>query len=169
MPKRDCALSRPAEEAGLGCRAGLRALAELCSAAQPGAALHTCSVLARHGTSCLCFSKYRLLRSAQRNVSSIDALARAPCAGNSVHSSKAITMSAPRPIWVSIALSGLKKCDEPSRWERKVTPCSLILRRSFRLKTWNPPESVKIERGHDMKRCSPPSLRTVSTPGRKYR
>src|SRR6266567_8646443 len=162
MPKRDCVLSRPAEEAELDCRAGGRAPAGLCTAAQPGAAVHTYTLLARHGTSCLCFSKCRLLRSAQRNVSSIDALARAPSAGNSVHSSKAIIMSAPRPIWASIALSGLKKCDEPSRWERKVTPSSLILRRSFRLKTWNPPESVKIACGHDMKPCSPPGLRTVS-------
>src|ERR1700726_1619115 len=112
MPNRHCVLARTAAEAGLGCRVGLRAPAELCSAAQPGAAVHTGSLLAHHGTSCLCFSKCRLLRSAQRNVSSIHALARAPSAGNSVHSSKAIIMSAPRPIWASIALSGLKKGEE---------------------------------------------------------
>src|ERR1700674_4477829 len=114
MPKRDCVLSRPAEEAGLDCGAGLREAAQVCSAAPPGAAVHTYSLLAHHGTSCLCFSKCRLLRSAQRNVSSIDALARAPSAGNSEHSSKAIIMSRARAIWASVAPSGLKKCDEPS-------------------------------------------------------
>ena len=36
-------------------------------------------------------------------------------------------MSAPSPIWASMALSGLKKCDEPSRCERKVTPSSVHL------------------------------------------
>ena len=38
-----------------------------------------------------------------------------------------------------MALSGLKKCDEPSRCERNGTPSSVTLRRSLRLKTWKPP------------------------------
>ena len=35
-----------------------------------------------------------------------------------MHSSNAMMMSAPRPISAAMALSGLKKCDEPSRCER---------------------------------------------------
>jgi len=107
------------------------------------------------------------LRAAQRKVSSIEACVRERSAGYSVHSSNAITMSAPSPICAAMALSGLKKCDEPSRCERKVTPSSVTLRNSFRLKTWKPPESVRIARGHAMKPCKPPNWRTISTPGRK--
>ena len=68
-----------------------------------------------HGTSCLCASKYFLLRSAQRSVSSIDCRARSRSAGCSVHSSNAMMMSAPSPICASMALSGVKKWDDPSR------------------------------------------------------
>ncbi len=57
----------------------------------------------------------------------MEARARAASAGYSVHSSNAMMMSAPRPICASIALSGLKKCSEPSRWERNVTPSSFDL------------------------------------------
>src|SRR6202451_4935241 len=72
-----------------------------------------------HGTSCLCSSKYFLLRSAQRKVNSIEARVRARLAGYSVHSSNAMMMSAPHPICASMALSGLEKCGEPSRCERE--------------------------------------------------
>src|SRR5579871_5094830 len=50
----------------------------------------------RHFT--FCSSKYFLLRSAQRKVNSMEARVRPVSAGNSVHSSKAMMMSAPRPI-----------------------------------------------------------------------
>ena len=36
-------------------------------------------------------------------------------------------------------------------------PASVILRSFARLKTWNPPESVRIAPSQPMKRCSPPS------------
>src|ERR1700739_375317 len=85
------------------------------------------------GTSCLCSSKYFLLRAAQRAVISIEARIRAWSAGYSVHSSNAMMMSAPSPICASIALSGLKKCEDPSRCDRNVTPSSLTLRNSFKL------------------------------------
>jgi hypothetical protein len=51
-------------------------------------------------------------------------------------------MSAPRAISISSAFSGERKCSEPSRCERKVTPSFVTLRNSLRLKTWKPPESV---------------------------
>src|SRR5208283_1194411 len=43
-----------------------------------------------HGTSCLCSSKYFLLRSAHRTVNSIEACVRERSAGYSVHSSNAM-------------------------------------------------------------------------------
>ena len=46
-------------------------------------------------------------------------------------------------------------CELPSRCERNVTPSSVTLRSSLRLKTWKPPESVSRARGQLMKRCSP--------------
>src|SRR5215470_2043021 len=118
-----------------------------------------------HGTSFLCSSKYLFERSAQRSVISMEDRSRSDSAGYSVHSSKAITMSAPKPICAAIALSGVKTCEEPSRCERKVTPSSFTLLKSLKLKTWKPPESVRMARGHDMNRCNPPNLQTRSTPG----
>ena len=47
-----------------------------------------------------------------------------------MHSSNAITMSEPRSAWISIDRSGVSEWGEPSMWERKVTPSSLIFRRS---------------------------------------
>ena len=61
-----------------------------------------------------------------------------------MHSSNAMMMSAPSPISAAMALSGEKKCDEPSRCERNATPSSVTFRRSLRLNTWKPPESVRI-------------------------
>ncbi len=58
-------------------------------------------------------------------------------------------------------------CSEPSRCERNRTPSSVTLRNSERLKTWKPPESVRIACGQDMNLCRPPSLRTASCPGRR--
>ena len=78
-------------------------------------------------------------------------------------------MSDPRSLWISIELSGLSTCFDPSTWLRKVTPSSVSLRRSARLITWNPPESVRIGFSQFMNRCSPPSRATLSAPGRSIR
>src|SRR5438445_172291 len=52
---------------------------------------------------------------------------------------------------------------------RNSTPSSLSLRSLARLKTWKPPESVRIARCQPMKRCKPPRSRTTSGPGRSSR
>ena len=57
----------------------------------------------------------------------------------------------------------------PSRCERKVTPSSVILRSSASDMTWKPPESVRIGPFQPMNACSPPSSRTRSAPGRRFR
>ena len=57
----------------------------------------------------------------------------------------------------------------PSRCERKVTPCSLSLRKGDSDITWKPPESVRIARGQFMKACKPPSAAMRSAPGRSIR
>ena len=54
-------------------------------------------------------------------------------------------------------------------WLRNVAPSSSILRESASETTWKPPESVRIGRSQAMNRCSPPSLRIRSWPGRRYR
>src|SRR5947209_7347153 len=105
-----------------------------------------------HGTSRWCASKYVLQRCAQRKVSSIDSCTWDLFAGYSTHSSKHMMMSAPSAICISMERSGVNRCEEPSRWERKVTPSSVILRSELREKTWNPPESVSIERDQLIKR-----------------
>ena len=87
--------------------------------------------------------------------------------GYSVHSSKAMAMSAPRAIWTSMECSGVKKWLLPSRCERKRTPSSLTFRSWLREKTWNPPESVSRARGQLMNLCSPPMRRMASWPGRR--
>ena len=48
--------------------------------------------------------------------------------------------------WICMLSSGPMKILCPSMWDRKVTPSSLIFRRSARENTWNPPESVRIGR-----------------------
>ena len=67
------------------------------------------------------------------------------------------------------AISGERKRLEPSRCERKVTPSGVSVRSSLRLKTWNPPLSVRIGPSQFMKRWSPPSSRTSRSPGRRCR
>ena len=57
----------------------------------------------------------------------------------------------------------------PSTGEANVTPSSCTLRNGPRLKTWKPPESVRIGRGQAMNRCRPPCAATTSTPGRNQR
>ena len=81
------------------------------------------------------------------------------------HSSSTIMMSLPKASWTSTVEAGVNLCVSPLRCDWKVTPSSVILRRPERLKTWKPPESVRIAPGQDMKRCSPPSCRISSWPG----
>ena len=52
-----------------------------------------------------------------------------PPQGASMHSSSTMMMSAPSAISISSAFSGERKCSEPSRCERNVTPSSATLRR----------------------------------------
>ena len=40
--------------------------------------------------------------------------------------------------------SGVNSNSRPSMWERNTTLSSEIFRRSARLKTWKPPESVRV-------------------------
>ncbi len=68
----------------------------------------------------------RFDRSAQRSDSSMEDAACSREAGNGVHSSSTIWISAPSRHWISIARSGVSKCVAPSRCDWKVTPCSSI-------------------------------------------
>ncbi len=68
-----------------------------------------------------------------------------------------------------MARSGVNSIMAPSRWERKVTPCSSTLRKAASDITWKPPESVRIGCGQRMKVCSPPSAATRSADGRSIR
>ncbi len=54
-------------------------------------------------------------------------------------------------------------------WERNVTPASLTRLRAARLKTWKPPESVRIGPSQPMNRCKPPAPATTFSPGRRAR
>jgi hypothetical protein len=93
------------------------------------------------------------------------------------HSSNAMMISAPSADCISMTDSGVKKCRDPSRYERKWTPSS-VTRASFshesfcipspRENTWNPPESVRIGRSASMNWCSQPNDSTTSHPGRRY-
>ena len=58
-----------------------------------------------------------------------------PSEGASMHSSSTMMMSAPNAISISSAFSGERKCSEPSRCERNVTPSFVTLRSSLKLKT----------------------------------
>jgi hypothetical protein len=86
-----------------------------------------------------------------------------------VHSSNAITMSESSTRWIAIDSSGVRNMRSPFTGDWKATPSSLILRKAPRLKTWKPPESVRIGRVQPMKRCSPPCARITSSPGRSHR
>ena len=63
-----------------------------------------------------------------------------------------MTMSEPSAICTSIETSGERNFFEPSMCERKVTPSSVIFRKSPRLNTWKPPLSVRIAPSQFMKR-----------------
>ena len=90
-------------------------------------------------------------------------------AGNGVHSSNAMVMVASSWCWIAVEVSGVSRWAEPSRWERKVTPSSSILRSPASDMTWKPPESVRIGPGQSMNRCSPPRAATRAAPGRSIR
>jgi hypothetical protein len=77
--------------------------------------------------------------------------------------------SGARLRWMPTTDSGVNSCSEPSKWERKVTPSSSILRSFARLTTWKPPESVSIGPFHPQNFAGPPASRITSAPGRRYR
>ncbi len=106
-------------------------------------------------------------RRAHREVRSIARLTAPTGAPAGGHSSKAIMMSLPRVSWMPMASSGVRRCGLPSMWDAKVTPCSSMRARCRRLKTWNPPLSVRIGWGQAAIRWRPPRARTTSIPGRR--
>ena len=83
--------------------------------------------------------------------------------------SRHIMISAPSASWMATASSGLRKREDPSRWDLKLAPSSVIFASSRRLNIWNPPLSVSIGRSQFMKRCRPPRSRINSCPGRRKR
>lgn len=76
-------------------------------------------------------------------------------------------MSAPITRWVSITLSGVKKCLLPSMWERNSHPSSLSFLMPVSENTWKPPLSVRMGRSQPLKPCRPPAALSTSSPGRK--
>ena len=78
-------------------------------------------------------------------------------------------MSESSTCWISIDVSGVRNILSPLMGDWNATPSSVILRSAPRLKTWKPPESVRMGFSQPMKRCSPPWPRTTSTPGRSQR
>ena len=76
-------------------------------------------------------------------------------------------MSAPMVRSVSITLSGVKRCFEPSICDRKWHPSSLSLRQAAREKTWKPPLSVSMGPSQVEKRWTPPARSRISMPGRR--
>ena len=102
-------------------------------------------------------------------VLSIDCFVYWYVAGYSTHSSNDIIMSAPKASSISIPFSGEKKCLLPSKCDLNSTPSSLIVLKSLKLNTWNPPQSVSIGLSQFMNLCSPPASFTISCPGLKYK
>ena len=107
-------------------------------------------------------------RSSQASVRRTPLRASAWSAGNGVHSSNAITMSAPSACWIWIERSGVRSISLPSTSFLKRTPRSVISLRGSE-KTWKPPLSVRIGPFQRMKACSPPSFSTSASPGRSAR
>ena len=70
---------------------------------------------------------------------------------------------------MAMARSGVSSSRRPSICERNATPPSVSLERAARLKTWNPPESVRIGPYQPMKPWRPPIRATTSSPGRSAR
>ena len=52
-------------------------------------------------------------------------------------------------------------------WLWKTTPSSLTVRRLESENTWKPPESVSSGPCQRVNACSPPSARTIMSPGRR--
>ena len=111
----------------------------------------------------------RLLRSAQRRLSSIDLRATGSVAGYGVHSSNTITMSESSERCTCMLTSGERNTRLPSVGAAKVTPSSVILRRLASDHTWKPPLSVRMGPSHLQKPCRPPWASITSMPGRSHR
>jgi hypothetical protein len=80
-----------------------------------------------------------------------------------------MAMSELSTAWMRIDSSGVRKSRSPFTGEAKWTPSSVTLRSVSRLKTWKPPESVRIGARQFMNRCRPPCLAITSRPGRSQR
>ena len=108
-------------------------------------------------------------RSAQRWVRAM--ASSTACGGASAPTrwSRTMATSLPSASWMAIARSGVRRIGVPSRCEAKVTPSSSTVRSRPRLKTWKPPESVRIGPSQAMKACRPPRRAIRSSPGRKVR
>ena len=102
-------------------------------------------------------------------VLSIDFFVYSYSDGYGQHSSNAIIISAPKSSSVFITDSGVKKCLLPSKCDLNWTPSSDIVLKSPKLKTWNPPLSVKIGLSQFINLWSPPASFTISCPGLKYK
>ena len=114
------------------------------------------------------------LRRAQRSDSCIERAASSwvvgrPLISIGVHSSNTMAMSEFSARCTCIETSGVRKSLSPLMGEAKRTPSSEILRRSPRLQTWKPPESVRMGRCQPLKPCSPPSFSITVVPGRSHR
>jgi hypothetical protein len=66
-------------------------------------------------------------------------------------------------------LLGVRKCLEPSICDWNSTPSSVTFRRTARLKTWKPPESVSMGLSQFMNLCRPPAFLIISVPGLRYK
>jgi len=99
----------------------------------------------------------------------MEARVSASLAGNGVQSSKAMTISEPRARCTAMEVSASRNTGSPLTGERKDTPASLMRRISPRLKTWNPPESVRMGFCQCMNACNPPWALILSAPGRSIR
>ncbi len=65
--------------------------------------------------------------------------------------------------------SGVRSIRSPLIGDANFAPSSVIFRIAPRLKTWKPPESVRIGPFQPMKPCRPPCFPITSVPGRSHR
>jgi outer membrane protein assembly factor BamD len=91
-------------------------------------------------------------RAAQRWVRSVASATTAYLELGKTGWSKATATSEPSASWTPIAISGVNRWTDPSRWLRNVTPSSSTTRRSPSETTWKPPESVRIGPSQSMNR-----------------
>ena len=108
-------------------------------------------------------------RCAQRSDNSIESFDSVCVAGYGVHSSKIMTTSEFKLRCTSIERSGVSIIFSPFTGELKRTPSSVILRVFPKLKTWKPPESVKMGLSQFIKPCKPPCCSIMSVPGRNIK